>query len=47
MHRTVHEKVESFDSVQQGESRLKVSASAFKPILLGMGGMGKLAIKLN
>jgi hypothetical protein len=36
MHRTVNGKVESFDSVRQGELRFKVSASAFKPILLGI-----------
>ncbi len=47
MHRTVHEKVESFDSVWQGESRLKVSVSAFKRILLEIGWTKKAQLGLK
>jgi hypothetical protein len=47
MHRTVHGKVESFDSVRRGESRLKFSASAFKPILLGIGWTKKAKLGLK
>jgi hypothetical protein len=42
MHRTVHGKVESFNSVWQGESRLTVSVGAFNPLLLGIGWTKKL-----
>jgi hypothetical protein len=46
MHCTVHGKVESFDSVWERESRLKVSAGAFNPLLLGIGWTKKVYIGL-
>jgi hypothetical protein len=46
MHRTVHGKVESFDSVREGESRSKVSASAFEVLLLGIGWTKKAELDL-
>jgi hypothetical protein len=36
-YHTVHGKVESFDSVREGESRSKVSESAFELLLLKIG----------
>jgi hypothetical protein len=46
MHHTVHGKVESFDSVQQEESRLKVSTGAINPLLLGIGWTKKAQLGL-
>jgi hypothetical protein len=46
MHRTLHEIVENFNFVWQGESRLKVSAGAFNPLLLGIGRTKKAQVGL-
>jgi hypothetical protein len=47
MHRTVHGNIESFDSVWQGESRLKVSPSAFHPLFLRIGWTKKAQLGLK
>ncbi len=47
MHRTVHGNIGSFDSVWQGESRLKVSASVFHPLFLGIGWTKKAQLGLK
>jgi hypothetical protein len=46
MHRTEHGKVESFDSVWQGESRLIVFSGAFNALLLGIGWIKKAQLGL-
>ncbi len=47
MHHTVHGKVESFDSVWQGESRLKVSVGMFNPSLPRIGWTKKVQIGVS
>jgi hypothetical protein len=47
MHCTGHGKVESFDSVRQGESRLEVSAGTFELLLLGIGWTKKAQLGLK
>jgi hypothetical protein len=47
MHRTVHGNIERFDSVWQGELRLKVCTSAFHRLFLGIGWTKKAQLGLK